>query len=291
MKDNIPTEIKNAIGKLPTWPEVVSKVVRMTNKPDWNTREISETIARDPAFSVRLLKIVNSPYYGFKSRINSISHAVNLIGIRNLRNLAVAISAISATKKFPIPSGPFHLQKYIRHAAAVATGCRILGSHLSDTDEGMLFTAGILHDIGKLPIIAGMPGKWFKTLSNATNRKIPLFLAEREEFGFDHSAVSALTLEYWKLPETITRLVTFHHDTVINSSGDLSIIDKRSFVIIGIANHVAHALGMYSDVEFNVFDIESPTAQTLLALSGGLEKFEDTLLEEISYTEDFILSI
>lgn len=280
----IPKELREVVARLPTWPVAVLKVLEMTKNPDCSLKEVGDTISRDPVFSLRLLKIVNSAFYNLKSEISSIHHASNILGIAKLRNLGLTISIISAKKQIPLPAGSLDFSRYMSHSTAVAVGVRRLASRMRELDEEMLFTAGLLHDIGKLVLISGMHDKWTATLRRASTEKTPTYMAEREELGFDHAAISSYIVKYWKLPRAIERIVALHHgppdenDDSVTGAG-------RAVDALRLTDHVVHGMGITCDLEYSFLDDDDPVNKSLLELAGGVEAFENHISEELSDAE------
>jgi len=283
----IPRELREVVDKLPSWPIVVLKILELTKDPGCSLDDVAEVIGRDPVFSLRLLKIVNSAYYNFRSEITSIKHAANMLGIDKLRNLGLTISIISAKKQLPLPAGDFDFSRYMTHSTAVAVGARHMAGQIPELNEEMLFTTGLLHDIGKLIIVSGMKKEWETAVQRASEEKSPLYEAERKELGFDHARISSFVVRHWQLPPIIEQLIAVHHGSP-EGDGNTPEGADRAADILRLTNRVVHGMGLAADIEHDFFDIDDPVTKSLLNLTGGLEAFEDYISDELINAEQAV---
>jgi len=205
-------EIVNDVSKLTSLPEVSIKVNKMVDDSDCGVNEIGEVISQDPALSAQLLRIANSPFYGFSSTIDSISRAVTVLGTQQIRDL---VFSTSATKAFEgIPNEIISVDDFWHHSLYCGLLARELAKQNHKAQGEMLFTAGLLHDIGHLVMFNRIPELANQAIMHTIEPDVnlELFQSEREIIGFDHAEVGGKLAEQWQLPNNLIECVMFHHE-------------------------------------------------------------------------------
>ena len=190
-------------------PSVVMQAMELLNYPNTSASEIGQIISQDPALSVRLLKIVNSAFYGFPSRIDTISRAITIIGTLELTDLIIGSSAIHTFEK--IPNQLVDMETFWKHSLYTGVVTRILARNLRAPNTERCFVMGLLHDIGALILYRQRPDQSRQALELAIEQSMPLHVAEREIFSFDHGEVGAALMHAWKLPESFIEVARHHH--------------------------------------------------------------------------------
>jgi HD-like signal output (HDOD) protein len=178
----------NRITDLPTVPAVAIDVLNKAMDPESTAEQIAEIVKKDASLSVNILKIVNTPVYGFASRVYDVKHAIAALGCANLRNVVMATSAIGAfqgLKGNPI----FDRTNFWRHSLACASAAREVVKGLLPTWSADAYLAGLLHDIGKLVLDVYMAGEYETVLNLALESDDPIVDIERNTLGVDHGAV------------------------------------------------------------------------------------------------------
>lgn len=193
---------------------------------------MADVVEKDTSLSAKLLKIVNSAFYSFPSRIDSIRRAITIIGTKELATLAVGISAIEAFKG--IPEELTNMKLFWRHSIACGVFARLLGTYLEDVSTERLFVSGLPHDIGRLVIFRALPEHSSYSLYISVTENRPLCDVEKEIFGFEHAEVGSALMEKWKFPAKLVKNIRFHHSE--------SAVDIESS-IVNIADCLAIAFG------------------------------------------------
>ncbi|MFA7387936.1 MAG: HDOD domain-containing protein [Thiohalobacteraceae bacterium] len=190
-------------------PDICVKVFELVESNDASTREIGEVIGRDPSLTARLLRLTNSAFYNFSRRIDTVSRAVTVIGVRELYSLVIAVSAIKSFGN--LPNNLVNIDTFWRHgiytgliARALAKRCRVLHPE-------RMFVAGLLHDIGSLVLYSRMPETSADLLLVCDGDEGILHQAELAELGFSHADLGGAMLATWLLPETLQEAVAYHH--------------------------------------------------------------------------------
>ena len=140
---------------MPEIPSVVFELNEVISNPMSSAEQIAEVVNRSPSLTALLLKIVNSSFYGFPSKIGKVSHAVTLIGTREISSLALGISILSLFKN--IPKNIFDMYSFLKHSLACGILSRVLAAHLNSSQTEQLFVSGLLHDLGRLILYIHFP--------------------------------------------------------------------------------------------------------------------------------------
>ena len=195
---------------LPEIPSIVFELNEVIANPLSSAEDIAQVIYRSPSLTALLLKIVNSPFYGFPSKIDKISLAVTLIGTREISGLALGISIISLFNN--IPKEILSMHSFLRHSLACGIISRILAAHKNIPQTEQLFVSGLLHDLGRLILYSYFPEESLNILSHARSSDTLLYLQENDHLGCNHTHVVKHLLQQWKLPMVLENNIFFHHN-------------------------------------------------------------------------------
>jgi putative nucleotidyltransferase with HDIG domain len=198
--------VKGAV-RLLSPPEVLLRLNALLEDPECSAAAIGQVIGRDPVLTARLLRLANSPFYGFPSHIDTISRAITVIGMNALRNLVLVTSAVGTLSRLPAPG----MNEYWRHSLRSAIIARTFALHCHLPEPEALFAAGLLHDIGIQIIAAKLPEIARELECRARDTGRPIDEVEREVLGFDHAEVGAELLAAWRLPRSLCEPVAYHH--------------------------------------------------------------------------------
>ena len=215
-------------------PMIFVRINEALNRPSSSIMDVSRIISEDSGLTARLLRLVNSPLYGYPSRIETVSRALVVIGTQQLRDMALATSVIKLFSG--IPADLVTMESFWQHSVACALAARILATYRREANVERLFVGGLLHDVGRLVLYSRMAKLAREALVRARQDRKLLTLAEREVIGFDHALVGSLLVRAWRLPASLEEMVAFHHQPS----------EARRFpkdaALIHIANIIAHAL-------------------------------------------------
>jgi len=211
METNI-AELVQGVGNLVTLPDVFIRINNLVSDPNSNIADIAKVAGQDPAFTVRLLRVANSSFYGRSSTIDTVAKAVSIIGTSQIRSLALATSVASSFEG--LPNSLVAMEDFWKHSLYCALSARILAKQLRGCDADAVFTAGLLHDIGELVIFNRLPQQARDSLLliQDTLEELPIYQAERQIMGFDHAHVGAELAKQWKLPQMLSECIEYHHD-------------------------------------------------------------------------------
>ncbi len=204
-----PRSLVRGLVRLVSLPDVVVRVNELMDDPRSTTADIGQLVGRDTGLSARLLKIVNSAFYGFPSRVETISRAITIIGTHDLRNLLLATTAVRMFAR--IPSELIDTGSFWRHSVYCGLVGRSLAAKCNVLHSERLFVAGLLHDVGKLIICNRLPDVARDAYLIADGDPVALLAVERELLGFDHADVGGELLLAWNLPPALQQAVALHH--------------------------------------------------------------------------------
>jgi HD-like signal output (HDOD) protein len=204
--------------RLPQFPALATKLLRVLSHDDADVKEIVNLIRSDTALSSELLRIVNSPMYGFSGRVGSIQIAVSLLGFTTIKSFALTVSMRAMFQ------GALRLdllRKIWRHSLACALLCEDLSIACSPVRraDDRAYTCGLLHDVGRLALFVEHPNEYGSLLTGSEHTGI--LEIERQVFGVDHCELGALLAGHWGLPEEIRLVTSLHHQPVSKSGFEL----------------------------------------------------------------------
>jgi putative nucleotidyltransferase with HDIG domain len=206
---------------------------------DYNTsiKELSQTIQKDQAMVPRILKLVNSAFFGFRSKISDISRAVVVLGFNSVRNVIISVSIIDAfSGKEALED--FDIKAFWSHSVAVAVTSKYLAgeTHLQAPEDA--FTGGLLHDIGKVVLALYFQDLFRKVWASAGENKLSFYDAENREMPITHAQIGARLAKKWQLPQGLVDTIRYHH-AVSKSADDLNMLMIVYVANIIVNNHLS----------------------------------------------------
>ena len=204
------SKILMKIGDLPSLPQVTYQLVRITEDSRANSADVSRIICQDQVLASKVLKIVNSAYYGLHRRVATISEAVTILGMKTLRTLVLGASVHKtlSTLKGRRAVNP---EKIWRHSYACAVSSKLLAHKMGVLEKEQIFIAGLLHDIGKIVFNFFLPDDYAEAVKFAAAKGCSLYQAEKEVFNLTHTDVGRLVAEKWHLPAALVDPIGLHH--------------------------------------------------------------------------------
>ncbi len=223
-------------------PESFAKIVEALDDPMVSSAYLAEVISGDSSLSTRLLKVVNSPYYGFSKRIDTLQRAVTLVGSRQLGTLAMGVSVFSMFEN--VPAKLYSMRDFCRHSLTCAIVARHLAGHLVEYPGGLdrerLFAIGLLHDMGRMIALIHYPEQAMAAMIRAMRMQRPMYELERELWGYDHAELAGFLLRQWRFPESIVLGVGAHHPPFSADS-------PLEALLMHVADVLAHMLDLRLD--------------------------------------------
>jgi putative nucleotidyltransferase with HDIG domain len=224
-------------------PKIYFELQEALNDSNKTFQDLGDIISCDPALSARLLKVVNSPFYGFPSEIETVSHAISIIGMDQLTDLTLATLVLYQFRG--IPNNLFNMEKFWRHSIACGVVAKSMAEFRNEKNVERLYLAGILHDIGRLVVFKKKPALARDAFYRSKERQENIYLCEQKLMSYDHADVGRELLKAWKLPPRLVEAVGCHHQP--QNAKEFPV----DAAIIHTADYVVHVLQAPSDAEFS----------------------------------------
>jgi HD-like signal output (HDOD) protein len=211
MVEMTPQALVANIEDLVTLPEVALRIARMVDDPTSSALDIGREISNDAALTARLLRIANSPVFGHHGKIATISRAITVLGVRQVRDLTVGLTAIRTFDG--IGNELVTMASFWRHSLLCAVAADQINARRGAGRGDTPFVAGLLHDIGQLVIFNRIPELARRALLMSVDsvNDTGLYLCEQQVMGFDHAAVGVALARNWGLPRSLQECIEFHH--------------------------------------------------------------------------------
>lgn len=232
-------------------PDIYLRINEMIADNRASAEQFAGIIAHDPGLTARLLKLVNSSYYGLPSKVDTISRAFTIVGLHELTNLVNSICAVKTFSK--LSSEITNMNTFWRHGIYTGIAAREIAIQTNCLNPERLFVAGLLHDVGSLAINRKYPELAGESISASEGNEQALARLEREALGFDHAELGALMFSSWNLPAATCEAIRYHHNP------DAAEGHAHEAGIIHVADALANAsgTGSFSETVAEVIDLDS----------------------------------
>jgi HD-like signal output (HDOD) protein len=277
--------VRNYLFRMPSLSTTVTKVMEICNDPKTSPNDLNRVISLDPVLTGRVLKIVNSAYFSPVRKISSLTRAIIMLGINTVKNLALSTSILTSMGR----KESFHalsMDDFWAHSICVGVTAKSLAAikNIPISEREEYFVAGMLHDLGKIPLNNLFQDEYAKVLELAKIEKSPLYLAEKMILEIDHAMIGGMIAEKWQLGEIITDSLSHHHE-----AGKVRAESFQVVAITSLANEYANMaeIGSAGDT-FS----EEPKLTYLLDRVGiswsTLSDISESILEEIEKAKIFL---
>ncbi len=274
MEPKVDSRIVRDLDSIPTLPSVVTRILEIVLDDKSSARDAGKIVEADQALAAKVLKIVNSPAYGLRQKVSTVSHAIAMLGFGTLKSLVLSVSVYEGLLEGKKDTG-LDKSLYWQHCLAVAAASRALAKEMAFDLPDEAYVAGLLHDIGKIILDQRAREDYRRVLARAKGESCVFVQAEREVLGSDHSEVGGWVAEKWNLPPILQDAIRYHH-------ADLAKIDlpQRNLQLVALT-HVADFLAWtqgIGSVEARVPPLLDLRAEEIV----GLKKIKlDTITEAI----------
>lgn len=277
-------QIIGGIRNLPTPPIVFEQIQKVINDPNASSAKVAKILGEDAAMSVKVLKLTNSAFYGLSREVESVKHAVTIIGLEAVRNLVLSASVLNMFKS-DNTNKEFH-EEFWRHSLATAMAARLIAQRFKNGtvfNPDPAFTSGLVHDIGRIVICCFLPAEHAKIMDELRNKpELLVHEAEQKILGFNHAHLGSYLIVSWKLPDRMAEAIAFHHNPTEEN-------DSQNFAfLICLADHLAHAAFPPTVLENSHYMLPTGVMEIFNLDQGGLDSFKANLLEEYMKAETFM---
>ncbi len=212
MANRFTAAINGYIEKMPSLPTSVAKILEVCNDPKASPADLNRIISIDPVLMGKVMKLINSAYYGLNQEITSLVRAIIMLGINTVKNLALSTAVLGTIGK-TLKSQALNMDGFWRHSLCVGVTAKLIAARRK-VDKKILeeyFIGGLLHDIGKIPLNNRLTEDYVEVMALSDREVLPLYKAESEIFGMNHADVGGIIVDNWKLGNEIRDAVLFHH--------------------------------------------------------------------------------
>jgi len=270
-------EIIKRLEFLPPLPTAAQEVLSIVADDPKDIIRLEQTIRHDPAMTSQLLKVANCAAYAPRTAIDTVQRAIVYLGFSRVRNIALSLSIFGLFKSKKAMKG-LKQEEFWTHAIATATVTRMLALELDEENTEVSFTAGLLHDIGRIAISACFPEEWADILKYAEEEDCPLLVAERR-VGLSHSLIGAWLARNWGLPEIYIKTIATHHLPVRHHKA------THMGALVQLADDICHKIDM------GIFPAPGIQRPVLIAYLGLTEDLVDEIEKQLGELEEITRSI
>ncbi len=258
------------IKEIPPLPEVATRVLQMTNDPDVSAAELNKVISRDEALTANVLKLCNSAYYGLPRVISSVQQAIMYLGFQTVRNMVLtsAMNQVYLLQDLSIYN--FKRNGLSDHSVAVAVAAQVLARKLRPGLSDTAFTAGLLHDVGKIVLARYLREHKDLFQQRATLPAITRSV-EHDLFGLDHAEVGAQIADNWNFPQELTLAIGFHHNPE----------DAKGRPLLAVITYLANNVSLRMGVGLASGGLLPPVSNYCSEATGFTEERMDELVKEV----------
>lgn len=268
-------KVLRKLRDLPPMPQIVFKARQIIGDPDSEMSELADLLESDQAIATKVLKLANSAYYGLSGKVSSIRHASSLLGYKALGQLISMVGGAAVLGK-TLEGYDLDSAGTWRHSLLAASASRILANRKTPDLEGDAFSAGLIHDVGKLVLdtyVMDRKAEFERLTSGGRNS---MLAAEQHLLGLDHAEIGYEVCQHWNIPEAISTAIKFHHDPAKSDQDNLS-------YIVFMADSIANIVKSMEETEGTMAQMEG--------IEGFMYMIDDDALTFLGLTEDDIPNI
>ena len=284
MEADLDKKLKDYIKTMPSLPTSVTKVLEICNNPQTSPADLNHVISLDPVLVGRVLKLINSAYYGLGQPVTNLARAIIMLGINTVKNLALS-TAVMGQMSSKSKSPGLDMEGFWRHSLCVGVTAKLLAKKRGIDNKLVeeFFTAGLLHDIGKIPLNAVLSKEYMLTVSVADKKRISLFRAEDNTLRMNHCAAGAMISAAWKLEGAVGDAIVQHH-AYKEYSGE----HKDLLYSVAAANRFASLSGIGFSGERHPEPLPSQIWEALNVSQDVFHDIEEGVTSEIEKAEVFL---
>jgi len=272
----------DTIKEIPTLPAIVFELNTYLQDPDASISKVSETIEKDQAMTLKILRLVNSAFYGFQSEISDIQKAVMLLGYNAVRNSIVSLSVIKSFSSVLKLEG-FDIKDLWKHSLAVAVTGKNIAQLTKKESPDNCFVAGLLHDVGKIILAQYFQDLFEKAWLASKSEYNSLYEAEINELPVDHTRIGAHLANKWQLPQGLIDTILRHHDYQPEAE------NANLTLVIYLSNIIVNTYDKDPELNIDLSGMHRDAAKFMMSLVEDVSGWYDGLIEEIEAAYAFFL--
>jgi putative nucleotidyltransferase with HDIG domain len=270
------------ISHIATLPEITLKIVSIVEDPSSTAQDLHNVISKDPALCTRILKVVNSAFYGLPGQIGSINRAIVLLGLNAVKNIAIAASLAKLFKGGQLTNG-FSAKDLWTHSIAVGTATKLLAERMKLGLVDEAFLAGLIHEIGLMVMMQYDRNKLVEVFEKGSQQGADFATVETAVFGATHTEFGAALSEKWKFPKNFTNIIGFHHNPM-----GLPVEQRTLPAMVFVADRLAAELKNPFKMDLADLSIPEDIMAACKLTEEDLQAIREKLPEAISVAEQVL---
>jgi len=254
--------IVQKIQQIPTLPIISKQIQGLFKNDDVSIKQVREIIEKDPPLAVKILKVVNSAFYGLLNNISSLDHALVILGFDEVKNIVLGFSIQNFFNK---SSNSFERQRFWEHSIICSQIAKFLGNQFNIVDDGTFFLSGLIHDIGKIVTDQYFHDDFESIINYISENNSTFSKAEKEVMGVTHYQIAAKILQQWHFPKKVTMQIFYHHAPWYDNNF------TSGSIILFLANILAKMAGYpcsQNEKGIQISDIISPSILEFINKNG-----------------------
>ncbi|MBW1739782.1 MAG: HDOD domain-containing protein [Deltaproteobacteria bacterium] len=273
-QENIRKRVE-AMKGVPTLPGIFEKITRLIDSSETAAADIANIISSDQALSAKVLRLVNSAFYGFPGRISNVTHALIILGFDVVKGIVLSTSVFDVM----LAEGLFGLWE---HSLGCAVTAGVIARKIEHPDPEEVSVAGLLHDLGKVIIKIELPDESSRIEETVEKKQISIYEAEGDILGFSHATVGEWLSKKWNLPHTLSDPIAYHH-----TPGRARLAPKQT-AVVHLANVLIRARGFGVGGDNLVPQIDPKAWETLHISNALLEEIINEMDDKLEDAEDLL---
>jgi HD-like signal output (HDOD) protein len=283
-RDKMLSIIQAYVHRMPALPVTVAKVLEITNNPKTSPVDLNQVISLDPVLMGKVMRLINSAYYSLPNQITSLVRAIIMLGINTVKNLALSTAVLGTLGR----AGDFqalNMEGFWRHSIAVGVTAKLVATR-RNVDPKLreeYFIAGLLHDIGKIPLNNKLAKEYVQAISNTDREHVPLYRSEEALLLVNHAEVGKLIIDNWRLGENLSDAVSFHH-----SISEYTGTHRELVITVAVANLFSNTYELGFSGDRYPENLPQQIMEELGIDWDYLESIEDAVKAEIEKAQIFL---
>ncbi|MFV1950817.1 MAG: HDOD domain-containing protein [Nitrospinota bacterium] len=274
-------EIVKGITNLPTLPPVMMQVLSLMQDPKTTADDIGKVIVSDQALAANILKVVNSAYYGFPRKINTIIQSILILGFDTIKNIILTTSILDIFSDKG-EKGGFDRDRFWEHAIACGVATKIIAERIGCVVQEESFLSGLVHDIGKVVLDRFLHDDFKKIVKKVNDENILIIDAERSVLGITHAEIGSWLAEEWNMPHSFSHAIAYHHDPLLAKE------DTVMVSIVHVSDILCRAIGAGSGGDKKIPRINREAWMKLKLSMSAIESILKRFDEEMEKASVFI---
>ena len=270
------------IEEIPTLPTIVFELNKYLQDPDASIKTICDTIEKDQAITLKILKLVNSAFYGFKTKISDLRNAIVLLGYNSVRNAIVSLSVINTFPK-RVALMDFDISQFWKHSLAVAVASKNIAQLSKKEPPDNCFVGGLLHDVGKVILAQYFQNLFEEIWTTYQNEQLSFFEAEQKKLPIDHTKIGAHLAAKWQLPAGLIEAIRWHHEYHPQSK-------NADFVLtVYLANFIVNSYDVDPELRLDMAKMHPDVIKFVMDMMEDVGDWYSGLTDEIESAYAFFL--